>query len=167
MEQKRFEQLVSQVADVELRPRDQPVLSASGEHWLTRDTGGMRILSLRLPHRQCSDCERVFEGAPERSFSRRAGEWREHCGGCNSYRNARTGEFEPRFKSKAVRPTKPLPTPAQQSPQPEPESIVCFHRQVIERDCHGSLIREYVDHPVEIQLFPDVVPEPDSAVRTG
>ena len=166
MEQKRFEQLVSQVADVELRPRDRPTLSASGEHWLTQDTGGMKIRSLRLPHRQCGDCERVFEGAPQRSFSRRAGQWREHCAGCNSYRDPRTGEFEPRFKSKAVKPTKPQPTPAQQSPLSEPESIVCFHRQVVERECHGSLIREYVNHPVEIQLLPGVVLDSDSAVHT-
>lgn len=165
MEQKRFEQLVSQVADIELRPRDQPVLSDTGEHWLSQDTGGMKIRNLRMPPRKCADCDRVFEGAPTRSFSRRGGQWREHCAGCNSYRDRVTGQFESRLKSIALRPTKPLPTPAPQSPRTEPETTFCVHQQVIERDCHESLIREYVSHPVEIQLFPNVFLEPDSEVR--
>lgn len=139
---------------------------------------------LPLPH-NCEDCGRSLPDRKVRSHYLKPEGWRSHCSGCNRMRQPGSDVFGQTTGVKASergvnrlgpRPEL-LPEPIEQ-PQPVPQSIpteVCpnghdlvgFVEQVVVREYHGSVIKEYSRIPVCSQAPECDAPVLDNEVRTG
>jgi hypothetical protein len=153
MDQKLLEQTISQLAEVVIMPRDSALTTGRTQYAQTNGHVGVIIQKLRPRPATCQDCSQQLESSPNRSFSWRNNQWREHCSGCNRFRDPKTGQF-PEVKSKVGLDSNQSQPTEHQSKPTEPETIWCFHEQVIEREYRGSLIQEFVRTPVEILLHP-------------
>jgi len=163
MDRKLFKKLLSQVAKIESRADGGDRRSKVSE---TNTTYPVVIVKLIDKPGVCADCGRVCDHAPGRDFAWRQRRWHERCRVCKFARDPGTGQFAP-AGSQAVILREPEPSPP---PQPEPQldtietlpsepDLVEYVEQVVVRDYHEFVIKEYSRCPVEPQ--PDQGDAPD------
>lgn len=142
----------------------------------------------RLPRKiNCRDCNKELESGERRKFLAKNKEWVEGCADCRRFRdkNSNLMMFMHELPKTVARPLKPASEVIQQDetpeiPQPQPESqstttetVTILHQpdgsvvQVIERDCHESLIREYSTLPAFSQTDQCDAQELDNEAHTS
>jgi len=178
MDQKKFEELCYQLGNC---VRHADAATADSRTKLTEgESHPVVIKSLKPAPHTCEDCDRELPDRKVRTHTLKPTGWRSHCSSCNQVRqpgNNYYGQRDPALPSRlGVRPElllEPIPEPLLEPQLDTIESdsttdtVVQYVEQVIVRDCHESLIREFVKIPVN--LLPDSgdAQEPGSEVRTG
>lgn len=118
----------------------------------------------------CLDCGKQQPDRISQTHAFKGIGWKSWCNMCKLSRQPGTDYFglkpkiEPAPEPILLSPPKPQLEPIEISPTSD--SVVEFVEQVIVRDYHESVIREFVRIPIDPQPEPNDVPGPDNAIHT-
>lgn len=178
MDQNKFEKLISEHYEYK---RDTDGTRNCRKKEVINSTFPLVVTKKKEPT-PCEDCGKPLASGTEKKFNLRNKEWTERCANCRRLRDKVSGEMRylheitrlpvgrPRLESDAIS-TDDLPKllPQLQELQSTTTETVTisdqndgFVEQVIERECHEFLIREYSRIPVESQPDSDDAQDSDN-----